>query len=86
MMDKTILDILVCPETRTALQFAEDSLLQQINARVTEGKLLNRKGQSVTRKLGAGLLRLDERFLYPVFDDIPVMLIDEAIPLNQLKQ
>ena len=35
-------------------------------------------------QIEAGLVREDGRILYPVRDDIPVMLIDEAIPLEDL--
>ena len=32
-----------------------------------------------------GLVREDGDWLYPVRDDIPIMLIDEAIPLSPAK-
>jgi len=43
--------------------------------------LCRRGGQPVKEKLDAGLVRADGRFLYPIRSDIPVMLVDEAIPL-----
>ena len=46
------------------------------------GKTLrNRTGQPVTENIEGGLVREDGKFLYPVRNSIPVMLIDEAIPL-----
>jgi uncharacterized protein YbaR (Trm112 family) len=35
----------------------------------------------VTEQIEGGLLRADGKVLYPVRSHIPVMLIDEAIPL-----
>ena len=37
-------------------------------------------------KLDAGLLRADGKFLYPVRHNIPVMLVDEAIPLARTEK
>ena len=41
----------------------------------------NRGGNPVTTEVKEGLVRADGKYLYPVDNDIPVMLIDEAIPL-----
>jgi uncharacterized protein YbaR (Trm112 family) len=42
----------------------------------------NRAGRAVTETLDGGLLRADGKFLYPIRQDIPVMLVDEAILLD----
>ena len=34
--------------------------------------------------LEEGLIREDDKILYPVREDIPIMLIDEAIELDKL--
>jgi uncharacterized protein YbaR (Trm112 family) len=52
-----------------------------LNARIAAGHVKTRGGQAVTDPVSEGLVRQDGRFLYPVRDDIPVMLIDEALPL-----
>jgi len=84
MIDKELLNILCCPETKQELVLADDALLAKINAKVEKGTLKNRAGQDVGEKIEAGLVRDDKAFLYPVRDNIPVMLIDEAIPLKDL--
>ena len=43
------------------------------------GKLFCRSGKYAPGDLQAGLLREDGRLFYPVVNDIPVMLKDEAI-------
>jgi len=56
MIDKELLDILVCPKCKGDIRLTE---------------------------AGDGLICDACKLLYPVKDDIPVMLIDEALPLDQ---
>jgi len=85
MLDPELLEILVCPETKTAVHLAEEPLLARVNLEVAEGRLTTRGGKTVAEELEAGLVREDGRLLYPIRDGIPVMLIDEAIPLDALR-
>ena len=80
-ISQELLDILVCPETKQPVVLAEPSLLDQLNARIEQGTLTNRSGTPVSSPLEAALVREDHQYCYPIRDDIPVMLIDEAIPL-----
>jgi uncharacterized protein YbaR (Trm112 family) len=43
----------------------------------------NRGGKKVENKIQGGLVRQDGTYLYRIEDDIPIMLIDEAIPLKK---
>ncbi|HVM51060.1 MAG TPA: hypothetical protein VMU04_23730 [Candidatus Acidoferrum sp.] len=81
MIAPDLLRILCCPETHQELRPAEATVVEALNARIAAGTLKNRAGQAVTEKLDEGLVRADGRFLYPVRRNIPVMLVDEAIPL-----
>jgi len=83
-VDTQLLEILVCPETRQPLQLASAEALSRINAAVASGSLKNRSGQIVSTELSSALIREDGSLLYPVRDDIPIMLVDEAIDLGQL--
>ena len=82
MVDQSLLDILVCPETKQPLHVADVALLESVNASVRKGSLSNRGGKLIAAPIEAGLVRQDGAFLYPVRDDIPIMLIDESIPLS----
>ena len=81
MIDPELLQMLRCPETRQALHRAEGSLIESLNEQVGGGRLRNRAGLVVTEPFEDGLIRSDGKYLYPVRQDIPIMLIDEAIPL-----
>jgi len=82
MIDKDLLKILVCPENRTPLCLADKSLVDRLNRAAAAGRLKNRVGQPVLSPLEAGLVREDGALFYPIIDGIPVLLIDEAIPLD----
>ncbi|MGB1655862.1 MAG: Trm112 family protein [Longimicrobiales bacterium] len=81
MIDHNLLDILVCPETKQPLRVADESVLEAVNASIVAGSMSNRGGEVVTVAVTEGLIREDGDVLYPVRDDIPIMLIDESIPL-----
>ena len=82
MIDPDLLSILCCPETHQDVRLAEPASIDKLNAQIATGALKNRAGQPVQEKIDAGLIRADGKFLYPVRKDIPVMLVDEAIPLT----
>jgi len=85
MIDENLLEILVCPEDRTPLRLADDRLLARLNKAIVAGQVENRAGQPVEKPLKCALVRQDDTLLYPVVDDIPVLLVDEAISLDQLE-
>ena len=84
MVDPKLLEILVCPENKTPVTEADAALVARINAAIEAGTLKNRAGEKVEERVDGGLIREDRAYLYPIRDDIPIMLIDEAIPLSQL--
>ena len=82
MIDAELLKILCCPETHQGLRVAEPALVGNLNQQIAAGGLKNRAGQPVKEKIDDGLVRADGKFLYAVRQDIPVMLVDEAIPVK----
>ena len=65
----------------TAVRLATPAELDALNARIASG-VQNNGGAPAGDKLEAAIIRVDGTFAYPVREEIPVMLIDEAIPLR----
>jgi len=84
MLSRDFLAMVRCPENRTPLVLADGPLLAQLNRAIAEGRLKNRAGQTLSRSLDGGLLREDRTLLYPIVDQIPILLLDEGIFLDQL--
>lgn len=66
MIPLDLLPILRCPETRQTLAVASAGLL----ARVNEGR---------PEPIAAGLVRADGKVLYPIRENLAVLLVEEAI-------
>ncbi|BFU95059.1 MAG: conserved protein of unknown function [Nitrospira sp.] len=82
-LDKALLSILCCPETKLDVSLADQVLIDRINEAVGRGTVKNKGKKPVTELLDGGLVRADRKILYPIREDIPVMLIEEAIPLDE---
>ena len=83
-IDEKLLEIICCPETRQDLRIAEEGLIEKLNKLIENEELLNRIKQPVKNRLDGGLIREDGKYLYPIVEEIPILLIDEAIPLESL--
>ena len=86
MVDKELLDILCCPETKQDVTLVEGDVIKKINSKIKQGSLKNRGGEVVKEEIDAGLVREDKKYLYPIREDIPIMLIDEAIPFEEFEK
>jgi uncharacterized protein YbaR (Trm112 family) len=80
--DTELLKILCCPETHQSLALADTATLDKVNHLLVAGRLQNRAGQFVHDRIEDGLVRADGRYLYPMRRNVPVLLVDEAIPLH----
>ncbi len=82
MIDQQLLDILACPETREAVSLADEGLIERLNRKIDAGQLFNRAGERMTEPIDGGLVRQDGQYLYAIRNDIPIMLMDQGIPLE----
>lgn len=82
MVNKELLDILCCPETKQDVEYIDGDIIKKINAEIKKGSIKNRGEEVIKEKIDSGLLREDEKYLYPIRKDIPIMLIDEGIPFE----
>ena len=84
-VDPELVEILVCPDTKLNVDLAPAETVEKINLAIKENIVLNVDGQSVNDPLQDGLLREDDKIIYPIRDSIPVMLIGEGIPMDQFE-
>jgi len=83
-LDKDLLEILACPETKEPVHLADEALVARVNAAIEAGRVRSRDGNPVTRSMDAALVREDGKVLYAVRGGIPIMLVDESIDLDTL--
>lgn len=81
-IDKDLLAILCCPDTKQDVSLADAALIATLNEAVSRGQFKNKANKPVTEPLDGGLVRSDRKILYPIRENIPVMLIEEGIPLE----
>ena len=84
-MDKELLDILCCPETRQDLRLAGSEELQILNSAIGRGEVLDALGRTVTESVEDALVRADGLRAYPVRGGIPVLLVDDALVLERIR-
>jgi uncharacterized protein YbaR (Trm112 family) len=83
-MRNQILAILRCPVDHSLLSEADAALVARLNGAIRAKRLRNQVGHLVEYSIEGGLIRARGDLLYPIVDQIPVLLHDEAIPLDQL--
>ncbi len=83
IIDDKLLEIICCPETKQDLKLADEKTISDLNDLVEKKELKNRIKQPVEKKLDGGLIREDGKYLYPIIEEIPILLIDESIPLDR---
>jgi len=80
-IDPELLSILVCPDTHQPLAEADAALVEALNARIAAGEQETAGGEAVTEPVAAALVREDGTLCYPIREGIPVLLIEEGLPL-----
>jgi uncharacterized protein YbaR (Trm112 family) len=84
MIADHLLEILRCPQDRSGLHRAPREVVERINQAIEAGRQTNAAGERLTKPLDEGLMREAGDLLYPVIDQIPVMLPDEAIHVQRI--
>lgn len=79
-IDPDLLAILVCPQTKGDLELVDlpPELCRQLVAKYQEHF---REEEPVVEK---GLYSPDSKLVYPIVSDIPIMLVDEALPASAI--
>jgi uncharacterized protein YbaR (Trm112 family) len=79
-VDPELLEILVCPKSKGPLEVVE--LPAEVCARLVEKYREHFRDEEpvVTQGLYSG----DSQLVYPIVSDIPIMLVDEALPASAI--
>ena len=86
MLDESLLKMLQCPQDHSPLALAEKQIVDRLNRGIDAGRIVNVCGHRLKKRIDGGLVRQAGDLLYPILQEIPVMLPDEAVPLAQLDQ
>ena len=84
-MDRTLLDIICCPVTRSPLELLSERELAALNERIAARKIKNRDEALVEEPLEQALVTRSGKLVYPIRDGVPVLLEDQAMALSQLE-
>jgi len=84
MIDRELLEILCCPKTKVPVEMLSEDKLKAVNDRIGRGDVKTVDGSKVDKPLDSGLITEDGKTIYRIEDDIPIMLIDEGIPADQI--
>jgi uncharacterized protein YbaR (Trm112 family) len=84
-LDRKLLDLICCPVTRSSLELLPERELHRLNELIAARRIKNREDSLVEEPLTEALVTRSGKLVYPVRDGIPVLLEDQAMPLQQLE-
>ena len=79
-VDPELLEILVCPKTKGALELVE--LPAEVRRTLVEKYREHFRDEEPV--VEQGLYCADSKLVYPIVSDIPIMLVDEALPASTI--
>ncbi len=82
-MDRAqLIQILRCPETMQLVREATAEEISDCNRRIAAGEIHKKSGAPRLESIETGLIREDGTILFPIENNIPVMLLEEALVLR----
>ena len=82
-IDGKLLEILCCPVSKTPLMRLPASKLDKLNRAIRAGEVETVRGEPVSEPLREALITEDSKVIYPVVDNIPVLLEEQGIGTTQ---
>lgn len=76
---KQSINYLRCPISEVALREMSNNELQELNYRISNNEIKQHDGMHLKRPLHAGLISLNEQYVYPIEEDIFILLASNAI-------
>ena len=84
-IDGKLLEILCCPVSKRPLVRLPGERLRKLNAAIAAGEVQYVHGETVTEPWQEGLRTEDAKVVYPVVDEIPLLLEEKGIGTTQLQ-
>lgn len=85
LVDRKLLDILVCPASRQPLALLDRPALEALNLSIAAGGITRNDGSPQADPLREGLVTRDRKTVYRIDDGIPVLLVEEGIATSQVE-
>jgi uncharacterized protein YbaR (Trm112 family) len=83
-IDGKLLEILCCPVSKTPLIRLTSDRLEKLNIAIRAGEIQTVHGEVVKLPLNEVLITEDLKVMYPVIDNIPILLEEKGIGTTQL--
>ncbi len=84
-MNEKILKLICCPSSKKQLKILDEESLNNLNHAISAGLIKNNQGKILKDEIEQALITEDYELAYIVRDDIPVLLENESIKMNQLE-
>ena len=82
MLTEEVLELLQCPLTGKNLSLASDQMILRVNEAIANGNARDRIEQKVSQKIDGGLVTDEGVWLYPIREEIPTLVVEEAIDIR----
>ena len=82
-IDGKLLEILCCPVSKTPLTRLSSAWLVKLNTAIRAGQVQTIYGEVVEQTWKEALITEDSKVIYPVIDNIPILLEEEGIGTTQ---
>ncbi|PCJ18901.1 MAG: hypothetical protein COB02_09180 [Candidatus Cloacimonadota bacterium] len=83
-ISQDLLDIICCPTSKQDLALVSDETLSKLQKLQNDKLLKFKSGIEVTYSLSGALITQDQLTIYPIRQDIPILLEEESIAANIL--
>jgi len=84
-IDGKLLEILCCPISKTPLIRLSASRLEKLNRAIKAGEVQYVNDDPVTQTFREALITEDSRVIYPVIENIPILLHEKGVGTTQLQ-
>ena len=82
MLTEEVLELLQCPLSGKKLSLASDQMILRVNEAIANGDARDRIEQKVSQKIDGGLVTDEGVWLYPIREEIPTLVVEEAIDIR----